>query len=115
MCVCVTPMFLVCHVLVEYMWLHVIHSSKKSTNYVYTTHTAKKPITHTHTHSYTHTHTYTHAQVLMVSSRNYSGEWTLPGGGLEPGETARQTAIREALEEVLVHTNDFIVQLLVRG
>src|SRR5205085_5016645 len=27
------------------------------------------------------------------------GEWSLPGGSIEPGETARQAAAREALEE----------------
>src|SRR5947208_16633806 len=27
------------------------------------------------------------------------GDWSLPGGSIEPGETARQAAAREALEE----------------
>ena len=42
-------------------------------------------------------------QVLLVSSRNNEGCWTVPGGGLEPGETAMKTALREIAEEVLVY------------
>ena len=41
-------------------------------------------------------------QVLMVSSRNYEGEWTIPGGGLEPHELAAEAAVRETHEEVCV-------------
>ena len=36
----------------------------------------------------------------MVSSRNTPDEWTIPGGGLEPNEDPKETAIREATEEV---------------
>ena len=35
-----------------------------------------------------------------MSSRNFAGEWTIPGGGVEPMEVGQQTAAREALEEV---------------
>ena len=35
-----------------------------------------------------------------MSSRNNEGCWTVPGGGLEPGETANKTALREIAEEV---------------
>ena len=38
----------------------------------------------------------------MVSSRNTPNEWTIPGGGLEPDEDHRDTAVREAMEEVRV-------------
>ena len=38
----------------------------------------------------------------MVSSRNTPNEWTIPGGGLEPDEDPRDTAVREAMEEVRV-------------
>lgn len=38
----------------------------------------------------------------MVSSRNTPDEWTIPGGGLEPDEDPRDTAAREAMEEVMI-------------
>lgn len=41
-----------------------------------------------------------HTHILMVKhSHNGRTYWTLPGGGLEPGETFEQAAIREAKEE----------------
>ncbi len=36
-------------------------------------------------------------QVLMVAVKG--GRWTLPGGGIEPRETAAEAAVREAWEE----------------
>ncbi len=39
-------------------------------------------------------------KILMVLHRSSSREyWTLPGGGIEPGETPEQTAVREVKEE----------------
>ncbi|MDE1917197.1 MAG: NUDIX domain-containing protein [Sphingomonadales bacterium] len=38
-------------------------------------------------------------EVLLIASRG-SGEWGLPKGHVEPGETSYQTALREAYEEV---------------
>lgn len=32
--------------------------------------------------------------------RNHAGQWALPGGRIEPGETAEQAALREMAEEV---------------
>lgn len=48
------------------------------------------------------------AQVLMVSSRNSDGCWTIPGGGLEPTDQTREAAaLREAHEEVRVRSDVF--------
>jgi 8-oxo-dGTP diphosphatase len=40
-------------------------------------------------------------QVLLVrrDKEPYRGKWSFPGGSIEPGETSRQAAWREALEE----------------
>jgi len=34
------------------------------------------------------------------------GRWNLPGGNIDPGETPREAAVREAKEEVGVHIQD---------
>ena len=39
--------------------------------------------------------------VLMTAVRG--GRWTLPGGGVEPGETAAEAAVREVWEECGAH------------
>lgn len=36
---------------------------------------------------------------LLVHERKYGGTWYLPAGGVEPGETLAQAAIRETEEE----------------
>ncbi|MFI6394600.1 NUDIX hydrolase [Nonomuraea sp. NPDC050540] len=42
-----------------------------------------------------------HGRVLLqqLNSANWPGIWIPPGGGIEPGETAEEAAIREAREE----------------
>ncbi|WP_293912673.1 NUDIX domain-containing protein [Deinococcus sp.] len=40
-------------------------------------------------------------RVLMIGVRG--GRWSLPGGGIEPGESAAQAAVREAWEETGAH------------
>ncbi|MGH3977990.1 MAG: NUDIX hydrolase [Pseudonocardiaceae bacterium] len=44
-------------------------------------------------------------RVLMVFDRGRK-QWELPGGMLEPGETARQAAVRELEEETGISTTD---------
>lgn len=41
-------------------------------------------------------------KALMIRRREREGKllWAFPGGGIEPGETAEQAAVRETLEEV---------------
>jgi 8-oxo-dGTP pyrophosphatase MutT (NUDIX family) len=45
--------------------------------------------------------------------RAHGGQWALPGGRVDPGETAEQTALRELHEElgVLVSTDDILGSL----
>jgi ADP-ribose pyrophosphatase len=42
-----------------------------------------------------------HEHVLLVrrDKEPYRGKWSFPGGSIEPGETSREAARREALEE----------------
>ncbi|CAN5401061.1 NUDIX domain-containing protein [soil metagenome] len=36
---------------------------------------------------------------ILLAKRTDSGQWTIPGGGMKPGETIALTAIREVKEE----------------
>ncbi|MEO8279759.1 MAG: CoA pyrophosphatase, partial [Ideonella sp.] len=38
-----------------------------------------------------------------ASLRKHGGQWALPGGRIDPGESAEQTALRELAEEVDLH------------
>ncbi len=38
-------------------------------------------------------------QIVLVYRERYGGEWSLPKGKQDPGETLQQTAFREVLEE----------------
>jgi 8-oxo-dGTP diphosphatase len=44
---------------------------------------------------------YTDTEVLMIKRKNppFAGHWALPGGFIDPGETPKQAAIRELVEE----------------
>ena len=36
---------------------------------------------------------------ILLTRRSDNGRWCLPGGGMDPGESAEETCVREALEE----------------
>ncbi|MFQ6029278.1 MAG: NUDIX domain-containing protein, partial [Dehalococcoidia bacterium] len=38
-------------------------------------------------------------QQVLLTSRADNGRWCLPGGGMDPGESAAETCVREVLEE----------------
>jgi len=38
-------------------------------------------------------------QRVLFTRRSDNGRWCLPGGGMDPGESAEETCIREVLEE----------------
>src|SRR5437764_11837012 len=40
-----------------------------------------------------------HVLLVRRDKEPYRGKWSFPGGSIEPGETSRQAARREALEE----------------
>ena len=54
-----------------------------------------------------------------MSSRGQPDSWTIPGGGIEPRETPKVSAVREALEEVsrqwiddTAHTSTLIIIII---
>jgi 8-oxo-dGTP diphosphatase len=53
-------------------------------------------------------------QILLVR-QTYRGQlvWTLPGGGIEPGETPAEAAVRETKEEVNLDVK--VLRLLYQG
>ena len=40
---------------------------------------------------------------VLLTQRADNGLWCLPGGGMDPGESAEETCIRETLEETGLH------------
>jgi 8-oxo-dGTP pyrophosphatase MutT (NUDIX family) len=51
----------------------------------------------------------THAGAVLMMFDSWRRQWELPGGTREPGETTRQTAIRELREETGIHDVDLTV------
>jgi len=37
-------------------------------------------------------------QKVLLTRRSDNGRWCLPGGGMDPGESAEETCVREARE-----------------
>ncbi len=52
---------------------------------------------------------------LLVQLRAEDGEWSLPGGALEPGETPAQAVRREVLEETGLHVRPVRVAAVLGG
>ncbi|MGH3876954.1 MAG: NUDIX hydrolase [Actinophytocola sp.] len=50
-----------------------------------------------------------HAGAVLMMFDSWRKQWELPGGTREPGETTRQTAIRELREETGIHVVDLTV------
>ena len=43
---------------------------------------------------------------VLLQKRSDTGEWCVPGGALEPGETYKEAAIRELSEETGIHVEN---------
>ncbi len=57
-----------------------------------------------------YSHWSTHAAVVLTRRsgrlRHHAGQWALPGGRVDPGESPEQTALRELAEEVGLHLGE---------
>ncbi|HEV2779004.1 MAG TPA: NUDIX hydrolase [Actinophytocola sp.] len=53
------------------------------------------------------------ADTVLVMFNGWRGQWELPGGMREPGESARQAAVRELAEETGIRTEDLVFAMIV--
>ena len=60
---------------------------------------------------------YNKKRQLLLGLRNDSGLWSLPGGSSDPGETPKETALREIREETGLVPNslEFMMKTVIRG
>ena len=52
---------------------------------------------------------------LLLQKRSDNGEWGIPGGAMEPGETYKEAAAREVFEEVGIKIKDLQLHGLYSG
>ena len=43
-----------------------------------------------------------HQSKVLLTQRTDNGNWTMPGGAMDPGESLSATAVRETLEETVI-------------
>ncbi|MGM9557983.1 MAG: NUDIX hydrolase [Oscillospiraceae bacterium] len=53
--------------------------------------------------------------LYLIGFHHWRKQWEFPAGGIEPGETARQAAAQELLEETLQKASDFVFKGLFRA
>jgi 8-oxo-dGTP pyrophosphatase MutT (NUDIX family) len=52
------------------------------------------------------------ADAVLMMFNGWRGEWELPGGMRDPGETARQAAVRELAEETGIRTTQLVFAMV---
>ncbi|MCM3783470.1 NUDIX domain-containing protein [Neobacillus mesonae] len=52
---------------------------------------------------------------ILLQRRSDYGDWGLPGGGMEPGESVEETMIREVLEETGLEVREYKLHAVYSG